>query len=101
MSRFFKLSGGLETLSYLLLLGVAMPLKYLWHMPIYVRWMGSFHGAFFLLFCLAIAVDARTYRWPLRTAGLAFASAFVPLGPLLFEGRFVKPESGAAGGRPC
>lgn len=87
MSRFFKLTGTLEALSYLLLLGVAMPLKYVWHMPIYVRVTGSFHGLFFLLYCLAIALDARAFRWPLRLAGLAFACAFVPLGPWLFERR--------------
>jgi integral membrane protein len=87
VSPFFKLSGSLEALSYLLLLFVAMPLKYVWHLPLYVRWTGSVHGALFLTFCLAIALDARAYRWPLKTSALAFASAFVPLGPWLFERR--------------
>lgn len=89
MIRFFKLSGALEALSYLVLLFVAMPLKYVWHMPIYVRWVGSFHGAFFVLFCLAIVLTARQEKWPASTAGLAFLSAFFPFGPLLFERRYL------------
>ncbi len=93
MIKFFKLSGALEALSYLVLLLIAMPLKYVWHMPLYVRWVGSFHGAFFVVFCIAIGFTARHQRWPLTTSGLAFASAFLPFGPILFERRFLPDEA--------
>ncbi|MBT9588316.1 DUF3817 domain-containing protein [bacterium] len=92
MIKFFKLSGALEALSYLVLLLVAMPLKYIWHMPLYVRWVGSFHGAFFVLFCIATGLTARQQRWPLATSGLALVSAFLPFGPILFERRFLPQE---------
>ena len=85
MIRFFKIAGSLEALSYLVLLLVAMPLKYIWHMPVYVRWTGSFHGAFFLLFCVAIVRVSRERQWPLRRSALAFGSAFLPFGPIVFE----------------
>jgi integral membrane protein len=89
MTTFFRLSGALEALSYLVLLFVAMPLKYLWHRPEFVRWTGSFHGAFFLLFCVAVGLMARQRKWTAPTTALAFASAFVPFGPLLFERRYL------------
>jgi len=85
MIRFFKISGALEAISYLVLLFIAMPLKYVWHMPQFVRWAGSLHGAFFLLFCLAIVVQ----KWPLKKSMLAFVSAFLPFGPMLFERRYL------------
>ena len=49
--KIFHWTGALEAISYLLLFFVAMPLKYLWQMPIFVRWVGLFHGIFFILFC--------------------------------------------------
>ena len=45
----------LEGASYLLLLGVAMPLKYLAGMPGAVRAVGSAHGGLFLLYVAAVA----------------------------------------------
>lgn len=85
MIKFFKISGALEALSYLVLLFIAMPLKYVWDRPEFVRVTGSLHGAFFLLFCLAIALQ----RWPLQKSMLAFVSAFLPFGPMLFERRYL------------
>ncbi len=95
--KLFRLVGSLEACSYLLLLGVAMPLKYIWHMPIYVRWTGSFHGAFFVLFCLLAALLGRAQRWPWQVTGLAFLSSVVPFGPWIFDRRYLPrqaPEKG-------
>lgn len=86
--RFFRISGALEAFSFLILLLIAMPLKYIWHMPVFVQWTGRFHGGFFLLFCLAVAVTAFKRGWPLHVAVLAFLSAFIPFGPFLFERKF-------------
>ena len=83
--RFFKLSGALEALSYLLLLFVAMPLKYYAGKPIFVRWVGTFHGAFFVLFCLAVALAAWRQRWSLKVTAQAFLSSLFPFGPFIFE----------------
>lgn len=83
--RFFRVTGALEAFSYLVLLLIAMPLKYVWHLPIYVRWVGSFHGAFFVLFSIAVALAAYQKKWSIKVTLLAFFSSFVPLGPFIFE----------------
>ena len=44
MIRLFKIVGWFEGVSLLLLLFVAMPLKYQWGMPEYVSWVGRAHG---------------------------------------------------------
>ena len=42
--------GNLEGISFLLLLFIAMPLKYIFHWPIAVQVMGSIHGVLFVAF---------------------------------------------------
>ena len=44
-----RLTSLTEAVSYVLLLGIAMPLKYAWQMPMAVRVMGMIHGVLFLL----------------------------------------------------
>lgn len=90
--RLFRITGALEAGSYLLLLLIAMPLKYVWGMPAYVRWTGTAHGALFVLFCLLVALVTYVKRWPLKIAALAFLSAFLPFGPLLFDRYYLPPE---------
>ena len=45
-----------EGVSYLLLLGVAMPLKYLADMPMAVKIVGWAHGLLFMLLLMMLAV---------------------------------------------
>lgn len=75
----------LEGISYLVLLFVAMPLKYFADMPSAVRWTGLAHGLLFVVFSLNVLQAKIEQRWPKGLALRAFASAFVPLGMLWFE----------------
>ena len=47
--------GTLEGISFLLLLGVAMPIKYIWDNPVFVKYIGMGHGVLFLLFFSGLA----------------------------------------------
>lgn len=87
--RAFLITGRLEALSYLLLLFVAMPLKYVWDHPEYVRWTGSAHGFLFVLFCILAVIVARKQEWSLKVTALALASAFFPFGPFIFEKKYL------------
>jgi integral membrane protein len=80
-----RLIGMTEGVSFLLLLGVAMPLKYVWDMPLAVRIIGSAHGALFLLYCLALVLAWPEAKWPFKRAALIFLCAFLPLGPFLID----------------
>ena len=70
----------LEGSSFLALLFIAMPLKYLVGLPLAVRIMGSVHGLLFLMFMAALYHAARERDWPLRRSLLAFVSSIVPFG---------------------
>jgi integral membrane protein len=93
--RFFRVSGALEAVSFLVLVLIAMPLKHIYGKPYYVRWMGPVHGTFFILFCLAVVVTARRKGWPARVTMLAFLSSLLPFGPFLFERFFLQKDDTA------
>ena len=82
----------LEGCSFLLLLGIAMPLKYIWGMPLAVRIAGAIHGGLFILFCIALVRAWAAARWPLSHAALVFASAVVPFGTFYMDGRLRRED---------
>lgn len=86
-----------EGMSFLVLLFVAMPLKYFFDQPMAVRVVGSLHGLLFVLFCLALLHTFRTCRWPLSRAALVFAAGFLPFGPFLVDPRLAREEAGIGG----
>ena len=83
--RQLRLVAILEGLSYLLLLFIAMPLKYLAGLPLAVRVVGSAHGLLFVLFLAALLRAAVARRWSLGRASLAFVSSVVPFGTFVFD----------------
>ena len=92
MSRFLtsdlgrlRLVSLLEGVSYLVLLGIAMPLKYLAGDPLWVRIVGPIHGVLFILFVIAVARVARTASWSLPRSGWALVSSVIPLGAFVLE----------------
>lgn len=87
-----RLVGTLEGISYLLLLGIAMPLKYLAGQPLAVKYTGWAHGLLFMLF-LAFALEVTWKRkWPFRRLIEAFFAALLPFGPFVWDKRVLKPE---------
>lgn len=75
----------LEGLSFVLLLFVAMPLKYWAGMPLAVRIVGSVHGLLFVAFLGALFRVALERDWPARRWGLALLSSLVPFGTFVFD----------------
>lgn len=82
--------GFAEGVSTLVLFGVAMPLKYVWDMPLAVSIVGALHGFLFiaLVACLWIAVKRVPLGW--RLALLGAVAAVVPFGPFVFDRRLAR-----------
>ena len=92
-----RIAGILEGISYLILLGIAMPLKYIYKMPEYVRVVGMAHGVLFLTFCLCLFLASRKAKWPLSRSALVFVSSLIPFGTLLLDRKmkeFIKEAEG-------
>lgn len=75
-----RLLAYVEGISFLLLLGVGMPLKYVWHMPEPNRVIGLIHGLLFVAYVLAVAQAKIELGWSWRTMGLALLASIIPLG---------------------
>jgi integral membrane protein len=76
----FLFVGHLEGISYLLLLGIAVPLKYLFHLPQMVRVVGMAHGLLFVAFVYMLTQTMLTYKWKLKTTFFAFVLSLLPFG---------------------
>ncbi len=77
----------LEAVSYLILLFIAMPLKYAMDMPLAVRLAGSVHGGLFVVFCFALWRVLVTTNWPFSRAALVFTASLLPFIPFLIDRR--------------
>jgi integral membrane protein len=77
----------IEGVSFLILLGVAMPLKYLAGMPMAVKIVGWVHGLLFVLFCLALLRVMMSANWSFGRAALVFIASLLPFGPFLIDRR--------------
>lgn len=82
---FLKKMGVWEGISYVLLLFVAMPMKYYMGMPMMVRVVGSLHGLLFVIFIYAI-INARQYAGlSIKQSVLAFLASIVPFGTFFLD----------------
>jgi len=88
----FRIVSYLEGLSFLVLLLIAMPLKYAADVPEAVTVIGMLHGVLFGLFLAGVAVMAVLFRWKLARIAGAVAAAFLPFGPFVLERRIRKDD---------
>jgi integral membrane protein len=86
----FRIVAFWEGISYLLLLFVAMPLKYGFGADMAVRIVGMGHGVLFLAYCLTLALAAR--RLGARLSLVAFMVSLVPAGTFWLERRLRRDE---------
>ena len=80
----------LEGVSFLVLLLVAMPLKYLAGQTDAVRYVGMAHGLLFVLYALLVLQNAIESSWSWRKAGLALLASLVPLGTFWADKRLFR-----------
>ncbi|TBL75685.1 DUF3817 domain-containing protein [Paenibacillus thalictri] len=86
----FRIISFMEGISFLLLLFIAMPLKYFADMPGPVSVTGMIHGVLFVLYLVAMVMMAVLFRWKIiRIIGAIFAS-LLPFGPFVLDARIKK-----------
>ncbi len=86
--------GYVEAISLLLLLFVAMPLKYLAGMPEPVSVVGMAHGLLFVTYAFCGVLLLEELDWGYGKLLLALVIASIPFGPFIFE-RQLFPETAA------
>lgn len=84
----------LEGISYLLLLLIAMPLKYFANIPEGVKYVGWAHGVLFVLFCVYLLKVWVGLKWPFQKAAEAFIASLLPFGTFVLDARLKKQYPG-------
>lgn len=82
--------GKIEGISYLILLFIAMPLKYAADMPMAVKIVGWIHGVLFMWFCWVLAVAWLRGGLSFGMSTLAFIASLLPFGPFVMDRRLEK-----------
>lgn len=86
----FRIVAFWEGISYLLLLFVAMPLKYGLGMDMAVRVVGTAHGALFVAYVVTLALASRRLGFGLSV--IAFVMSLIPGGTFWLESRLRRDE---------
>ena len=81
----FRLIAFLEGISFLVLLFIAMPIKYILSEPLFVKYVGMAHGVLFLLFLYLLFVTAIEYKWKISFISMAFIASLIPFGTFYLE----------------
>ncbi len=88
-----RVVGIAEGISFLVILFVTMPLKYLYGMPEPNKFSGMLHGVLFIYY-LVLVVQARyEYDWTFRKTALAMLASIVPFGPFWAEVKLFRPTA--------
>ncbi|MDG4812798.1 DUF3817 domain-containing protein [Hydrogenovibrio sp. 3SP14C1] len=80
----------LEGTSLLVLLFIAMPLKYQFGQPEAVRWVGQIHGILFITFNVVLFGYATKGRLTETQAFKGFLASFVPFGTFVYKATTLK-----------
>lgn len=90
MVKLFKYIALLEGISLLLLLFFAMPMKYIYELPIYVKVIGMAHGLLFIAY-IALAVMIKIEeKWPIKKFVIVCIASIIPFGTFYVEKKYLK-----------
>ena len=78
MKTFFRVVSFLEGTSYLLLLFVAVPVKYWMNDPQYVKLLGMPHGLLFVGYILLAFLLKSELNWSIKKLGVVFIASILP-----------------------
>jgi integral membrane protein len=85
----FRLISILEAVSFLVLLLIAMPLKYIWEMPEMVRIVGMAHGILFVLYVFGAYWMYEKLNWSFKTLAIVVICSVLPFGPFYADKKYL------------
>ena len=88
-----RVIGFLEGMSFLILLFIAMPLKYMAGQPQAVKITGMAHGVLFGLYVLYVFMVAYELRWSFKKVAIALLASLVPFGTFYADVKLFRPQN--------
>ena len=83
----FKILAIAEGISFLILLLIAMPLKYTFQIPEPVKYVGWAHGVLFVLYCILLLQVFIVVKWSFFKILVAFIVSFIPFGTFWLDAK--------------
>lgn len=90
--RLLRIVGFAEAISWLLLLFIAMPLKYMAGQPYMVSIVGAAHGALFILYILQLIFVKFKMKWEWMFVIKGFIASIFPFGTLIYDRKLRERE---------
>ena len=80
-----RVVGFLEGISFLLLLFIAMPLKYILGNAVLVKYVGMGHGVLFMIFLAVLFIVCEKQKWSIKVFIYGLIASILPFGPFVFD----------------
>ena len=85
----FRVISLLEALSFVILLLVAMPIKYILGNPELVRIVGMAHGILFILYNIVALLFKKKLNWSNQILVVVILCSIIPMGPLYVDRKYL------------
>lgn len=89
MIKFFRGISFFEGLSLIALLFIAMPLKYIWDSPEYVKVVGMAHGLLFVAYVFLAVMTKFELNWKGKTFLIVLAASVIPFGTFYVDKKYL------------
>lgn len=89
MKNIFRIISFLEGTSYLLLLFIAVPIKYFQGDASYVKMLGMPHGILFMLYLVLAIVLKKEMDWNYKTVGIVLVASVIPFGTFYVDKKYL------------
>lgn len=90
MKTIFRIISFLEGISYLLLLFVAVPIKYFQGNPEYVKMLGMPHGLLFMLYIVLAIVMKKEMKWNSKDFMIVLLCSILPFGTFYMDKKYLR-----------
>jgi integral membrane protein len=85
----FRIIAFLEGVSYILLLFIAIPIKYLYEDPQYVKMLGMPHGLLFMAYIVIAVLISPDMKWATRNLWIVLIAAIIPFGTFYIDKKYL------------
>ncbi|TGV04008.1 DUF3817 domain-containing protein [Flavivirga rizhaonensis] len=86
----FRLVAFLEGISYILLLFIATPIKYLLDDPQYVKLLGMPHGLLFVAYIAFAFMLKKDFNWDTKQFTTVLIASIIPFGTFYIDRKYLK-----------
>ena len=90
--KLFRIIALLEGLSYILLLFVAVPVKYSLGDPTYVKLLGMPHGMLFVAYLGFAFYFKQEHNWRMKTLAIVLLASVLPFGTFYVDNKYLKTK---------